>query len=302
MLATRAGLTPAVATASTRRSRMPSLARPHGARRAPRTVAVARASVSSSSGDEEVVPELLDEDDSRRNELEWDAQSSATGLSAQLRTTNALRERLSREMFHVKPEEVAPDVVYRSQVHEARGSEDYNALMTAWRPMIKRQLLDFTYDTERAFCPEAGVLLVRWRAEWEGAFNADAQMLNFIEENFPDYAETNAEEYARLKRDVDDPTNSRSFTGDREYAVRDHHDQGQRRGVGDEPRGSARRQGRVRWDADAFARPARRASCAGTRSCGGETRMFTTQPGAPAMRHRRRRWTRTRGRRGTSSR
>ena len=43
------------------------------------------------------------------------------GLSAQLRTTNALRERLSREMFHVKPEEVAPDVVYRSQVHEARG-------------------------------------------------------------------------------------------------------------------------------------------------------------------------------------
>ena len=220
MLATRAGLTPAVAPASTRRSRMPSLARPHGARRAPRTVAVARASVSSSSGDEEVVPELLDEDDSRRNELEWDAQSSTTGLSAQLRTTNALRERLSREMFHVKPEEVAPDVVYRSQVHEARGSEDYNALMTAWRPMIKRQLLDFTYDTERAFCPEAGVLLVRWRAEWDGAFNADAQMLNFIEENFPDYAETNAEEYARLKRDVDDPTNSRSFTGDREYAVR----------------------------------------------------------------------------------
>ena len=85
MLATRAGLTPAVATASTRRSRMPSLARARGARRAPRTVAVARASVSSSSGDEEVVPELLDEDDSRRNELEWDAQSSTTGLSAQLR-------------------------------------------------------------------------------------------------------------------------------------------------------------------------------------------------------------------------
>jgi len=166
-----------------------------------------------------VVPELLDGGDGR-NEREWDAQSSATGLSAQLRTTNALRERLSREMFHVEPQEVSPDVVYRSQVYEARGSDDYAKLMALWRPQVKRQLLDFTYETERAFCPEAGVLLVRWRAEWDGAFNADAQMLKFIEDNFPDYEETNPEDYARLKRDVDDPNNTRTFTGNREYAVR----------------------------------------------------------------------------------
>ena len=174
----------------------------------------------SASGDgDEVVPELLDGGDGR-NEREWDAQSSATGLSAQLRTTNALRERLSREMFHVEPQEVSPDVVYRSQVYEARGSDDYAKLMALWRPQVKRQLLDFTYETERAFCPEAGVLLVRWRAEWDGAFNADAQMLKFIEDNFPDYEETNPEDYARLKRDVDDPNNTRTFTGNREYAVR----------------------------------------------------------------------------------
>lgn len=166
-----------------------------------------------------MVPELLDGGDGR-NEREWDAQSSATGLSAQLRTTNALRERLSREMFHVEPQEVSPDVVYRSQVYEARGSDDYAKLMALWRPQVKRQLLDFTYETERAFCPEAGVLLVRWRAEWDGAFNADAQMLKFIEDNFPDYEETNPEDYARLKRDVDDPNNTRTFTGNREYAVR----------------------------------------------------------------------------------
>jgi hypothetical protein len=175
--------------------------------------------VSASGDGDEVVPELLDGGDGR-NEREWDAQSSATGLSAQLRTTNALRERLSREMFHVEPQEVSPDVVYRSQVYEARGSDDYAKLMALWRPQVKRQLLDFTYETERAFCPEAGVLLVRWRAEWDGAFNADAQMLKFIEDNFPDYEETNPEDYARLKRDVDDPNNTRTFTGNREYAVR----------------------------------------------------------------------------------
>ena len=219
MLATGVvGLCPAVATAVTRRSRPPG--RAGSRRRAPRTVAHrARASVSASGDGDEVVPELLDGGDGR-NEREWDAQSSATGLSAQLRTTNALRERLSREMFHVEPQEVSPDVVYRSQVYEARGSDDYAKLMAAWRPQVKRQLLDFTYETERAFCPEAGVLLVRWRAEWDGAFNADAQMLKFIEDNFPDYEETNPEDYARLKRDVDDPNNTRTFTGTREYAVR----------------------------------------------------------------------------------
>ena len=45
-------------------------------------------------------------------------------------------------------------------------------------------------------------------------------MLKFIEDNFPDYEETNPEDYARLKRDVDDPNNTRTFTGTREYAVR----------------------------------------------------------------------------------
>ena len=84
--------------------------------------------------------------------------------------------------------------------------------------MIKRQLLDFTYDTERAFARRPGCCSCdgarRGRARQRGCAEP-----NLIEENFPDY-ETNAEEYARLKRDVDDPANSRSFTGDREYAVR----------------------------------------------------------------------------------
>ena len=64
------------------------------------------------------------------------------------------------------------DAVYKSQVHEARGSEQYNELMKCWNPLVKRALLDFTYEVERAFSPEPGVLLVRWRAEWRGIFAA----------------------------------------------------------------------------------------------------------------------------------
>ena len=48
------------------------------------------------------------------------------GLSAQLRTTNALREKLSRALFDVDPSLVDEDVVYTSQVHEARGKRAYD--------------------------------------------------------------------------------------------------------------------------------------------------------------------------------
>ena len=130
----------------------------------------------------------------------WDADSEQTGLSAQLRTTNALREKLSRALFDVDPSLVDEDVVYTSQVHEARGKRAYDELMREWKPLVKRNLQSFTYDAERAFCPEPGVLLVRWRAEWDGAFNADAAMVKFIEENFPEY---DPEELARLRAEVE---------------------------------------------------------------------------------------------------
>ena len=145
----------------------------------------------------------------------WDAESEQTGLSAQLRTTNALREKLSRALFDVDPSLVDEDVVYTSQVHEARGKRAYDELMREWKPLVKRNLQSFTYDAERAFCPEPGVLLVRWRAEWDGAFNADAAMVTFIEENFPEYDPT---ELARLRAEVEGV--DRAFSGDREYDVR----------------------------------------------------------------------------------
>lgn len=145
----------------------------------------------------------------------WDAESEQTGLSAQLRTTNALREKLSRAMFDVDPSLVDEDVVYTSQVHEARGKRAYDELMREWKPLVKRNLQSFTYDAERAFCPEPGVLLVRWRAEWDGAFNADAAMVTFIEENFPEYDPT---ELARLRAEVEGA--DRTYSGDREYDVR----------------------------------------------------------------------------------
>ena len=145
----------------------------------------------------------------------WDAESEQTGLSAQLRTTNALREKLSRALFDVDPSLVDEDVVYTSQVHEARGKRAYDELMREWKPLVKRNLQSFTYDAERAFCPEPGVLLVRWRAEWDGAFNADAAMVTFIEENFPEYDPT---ELARLRAEVEGA--DRAFSGDREYDVR----------------------------------------------------------------------------------
>ena len=145
----------------------------------------------------------------------WDADSEQTGLSAQLRTTNALREKLSRALFDVDPSLVDEDVVYTSQVHEARGKRAYDELMREWKPLVKRNLQSFTYDAERAFCPEPGVLLVRWRAEWDGAFNADAAMVKFIEENFPEY---DPEELARLRAEVEGA--DRTFSGDREYDVR----------------------------------------------------------------------------------
>lgn len=145
----------------------------------------------------------------------WDAESEQTGLSAQLRTTNALREKLSRALFDVDPSLVDEDVVYTSQVHEARGKRAYDELMREWKPLVKRNLQSFTYDAERAFCPEPGVLLVRWRAEWDGAFNADAAMVTFIEENFPEYDPT---ELARLRAEVEGA--DRTFSGDREYDVR----------------------------------------------------------------------------------
>ena len=145
----------------------------------------------------------------------WDAESEQTGLSAQLRTTNALREKLSRALFDVDPSLVDEDVVYTSQVHEARGKRAYDELMREWKPLVKRNLQSFTYDAERAFCPEPGVLLVRWRAELDGAFNADAAMVTFIEENFPEYDPT---ELARLRAEVEGA--DRAFSGDREYDVR----------------------------------------------------------------------------------
>ena len=145
----------------------------------------------------------------------WDAESEQTGLSAQLRTTNALREKLSRAMFDVDPSLVDEDVVYTSQVHEARGKRAYDELMREWKPLVKRNLQSFTYDAERAFCPVPGVLLVRWRAEWDGAFNADAAMVTFIEENFPEYDPT---ELARLRAEVEGA--DRTYSGDREYDVR----------------------------------------------------------------------------------
>ena len=145
----------------------------------------------------------------------WDADSEQTGLSAQLRTTNALREKLSRALFDVDPSLVDEDVVYTSQVHEARGKRAYDELMREWKPLVKRNLQSFTYDAERAFCPEPGVLLVRWRAEWDGAFNADAAMVKFIEENFPEY---DPEELARLRAEVEGA--DRTFSGYREYDVR----------------------------------------------------------------------------------
>ena len=145
----------------------------------------------------------------------WDAESEQTGLSAQLRTTNALREKLSRALFDVDPSLVDEDVVYTSQVHEARGKRAYDELMREWKPLVKRNLQSFTYDAERAFCPEPGVLLVRWRAEWDGAFNADAAMVTFIEENFPEY---DPDELQRLRDEVEGA--DRRVTGDREYDVR----------------------------------------------------------------------------------
>lgn len=149
------------------------------------------------------------------NEAHWDADSQTTGLSAQLRTTNLLREKLSSQLFLVDPSLVAADVVYKSQVHEARGSQQYNELMSCWNPLIKRALLEFTYQTERAFSPEPGVLLIRWRAEWDGAFNANAATLTFIEENFPDY---DVADLAELRRDVEGV--DREWTGTREFSVR----------------------------------------------------------------------------------
>jgi hypothetical protein len=118
-------------------------------------------------------------------------------------------------LFDVDPSLVDEDVVYTSQVHEARGKRAYDELMREWKPLVKRNLQSFTYDAERAFCPEPGVLLVRWRAEWDGAFNADAAMVTFIEENFPEYDPT---ELARLRAEVEGA--DRAFSGDREYDVR----------------------------------------------------------------------------------
>lgn len=145
----------------------------------------------------------------------WDEESQATGLSAQIRTTNTLREALSANLFDVDVSLVDADVVYTSQVHSARGKKLYAELMREWKPLVKRNLQSFTYDCERAFCPEPGVLLVRWRAEWDGAFNADAAMVEFIETNFPEYDDV---ELGRLKRDVEGT--DRKFSGDREYDVR----------------------------------------------------------------------------------
>lgn len=153
-------------------------------------------------------------DDSSPNAT-WDEESAATGLSAQLRTTNTLRASLSANLFDIPAELVDNDVVYTSQVHEARGRKDYCNLMKEWKPLVKRNLQSFTYDCERAFCPEPGVLLVRWRAEWDGAFNADAAMVTFIEENFPEYDEA---ELAKLKNDVEGT--DRVYSGNREYDVR----------------------------------------------------------------------------------
>jgi hypothetical protein len=118
-------------------------------------------------------------------------------------------------LFDVDPSLVDEDVVYTSQVHEARGKRAYDELMREWKPLVKRNLQSFTYDAERAFCPEPGVLLVRWRAEWDGAFNADAAMVTFIEENFPEYDPT---ELARLRAEVEGA--DRTYSGDREYDVR----------------------------------------------------------------------------------
>ena len=52
-------------------------------------------------------------------------------------------------------------------------------------------------------------------AERDGAFNADAAMLTFIEDNFPDY---NTEDLTELRRDVEGV--DRTWTGTREYSVR----------------------------------------------------------------------------------
>ena len=145
----------------------------------------------------------------------WDTESETTGLSAQLRTTNTLRDKLSKALFDVDPCFVDEDVVYTSQVHEARGKKAYAELMKEWKPLVKRNLQSFTYDAERAFCPEPGVLLVRWRAEWDGAFNADAALVTFIEENLPEYDE---KELERLKKEMEGA--DRRFAGDREYDVR----------------------------------------------------------------------------------
>jgi hypothetical protein len=168
------------------------------------------ASVRASSADDEGPSSPLAEPNAT-----WDAASSETGLSAQLRATNDLRARLSAALFDIRASDVDPEVVYTSQVHEARGAGPYLELMRAWKPLVRRTLTDFAYDCERAFCPEPGVLLVRWRAEWDGAFNADAAMLEFVEKNFPDY---DGEELDKLKLEVDD--SARAFTGEREYCVR----------------------------------------------------------------------------------
>ena len=50
-----------------------------------------------------------------------------------------------------------------------------------WNKRIKRALSDYVFQVEKAFCPEPGVLLVRWKVEWSGAFNLDAAILNLVE-------------------------------------------------------------------------------------------------------------------------
>ena len=172
-----------------------------------------RASAGESTG--EGTSDAEDPDGPRPNGARWDAESSVTGLSAQLRTTNTLRQKLSNELFLADPSIVDPSVVYKSQVHEARGAEAYNELMKTWNPMVKRALCDFTYACDRAFSPEPGVVLIRWKAEWDGAFNADAAMLQFVEENFPEYE---GEELETLRRDVEGV--DRVWTGAREYSVK----------------------------------------------------------------------------------
>ena len=214
----RCRLCNASSPSTSRRARACAAARSRGARASDRipTTTTSGADASSKPRDRRRIarPPRTSSSADEPN-ASWDDLSGETGLSAQLRTCDALRKNLGAEMFAVDPSMASPDVVYTSQVHEARGAEQYNALMKAWRPLIKRTLLEFTYDVERAFCPEPGVLLVRWRAEWDGAFNPDAAMLDFVETKFPDY---DGEEYRKLKKEVDDVR--REWTGEREYSVK----------------------------------------------------------------------------------